>query len=309
MNTTLSQIININNAVQMTNLNNRIRNQNINNINTNQLYKEKEQNIIIIYHPEKYSKDKKTHIKKKSQELNKKQKILLKENYLNKNKEEYIKILRKFKNEIIQEKNTIESIDHQDKLFNQNKDKLISILHKYSYRITTTTNISEIKKEYQLFRNEYVDALANYYIDFITASHISTETNIIILYSDNLKKIRNMMYKSIDNILTKEISKNTYNNCNNQNLIINQIKEKYILTCLYGYREIEIIKKTFNNEIRIEFKKYQIRKNIIDNLKYDPNIANSQIIIDLENNILNEEYFYQIYSQLNTLTKIKCKFI
>lgn len=291
-NTTLPQMVNLNNSVQM--LNNTVRMRNLNNTYTEHSPKKEYQKIIIKYHPDKFPEDKKTYAKTKTKELN---------------KEKYIKILRRFKKEIIQERNTIEKINCQDKIFHQNKSKLISILQKFSYRIPATTNLSEIKREYQLFRNEYVDALANYYINFIKTSHIYTNL-CTIQYSDSLKKIRNLMYKSIENILQQELYKFPYNSYFfNQNPIINQIKEKYILICLYGYREIETIKKEFNDDISLEFKKYQIRENIINNLKYDPTIADSQIIIDLENNILNEEYFYQIYSQLDTLTRIKCKFI
>lgn len=89
--------------------------------------------------------------------------------------------------------------------------------------------------------------------------------------------------------------------------IINQIKEKYILICLYGYKDIEAIKKVFNNNISYELKKYNERKHIINELKSDQTIANSQIIIDLENAIYNEKIFYLIYSKIETLTKIKSK--
>ena len=66
-------------------------------------------------------------------------------------------------------------------------------------------------------------------------------------------------------------------------------------------------KKVFNNYISYELKKYNERKHIINELKSDQTIANSQIIIDLENAIYNEKIFYLIYSQIDTLTKIKSK--
>ena len=118
------------------------------------------------------------------------------------------------------------------------------------------------------------------------------------------------MYNSITNILKLELSRFINEESFDEVLpLLYSIKKKYILTCLYGYAKIENIKTTFRNDIINELKKYRQRKKILDELEENESfvITNLKTIINLRENLLKETDFYNTYSQINTLTKIKCK--
>ena len=80
-----------------------------------------------------------------------------------------------------------------------------------------------------------------------------------------------------------------------------------MIDCLHGNKDIYTTQKHFNNKIVLEIKKYEKRRRLVDELKIDKIISILPIIIELEYAILDEEKFYNIYSQINLSTKIKSK--
>ena len=227
----------------------------------------------------------------------------------NNSNQEFINILKKLKKEIEEESYTIyDDIDPNDNLFIRHKDKFTNILYKYSCEIIPAINDLELLKiTYTNFRKEYQNALVDYYIDFSKITNIDNDM-WTIHYCDTLKEVRNCMIISIDDKLTLELNKYSNHKYFKELLpLLNKIKKNYRIDCLYGHGSIKNIQNNFSNTIVLEFKRYERRKKLLDELKSDPVMSILPITIELEYVILSEEKFYNIYSQINTSTKIKCK--
>ena len=311
-------------------------------LNLNKNYNEEElkkiyRKLIIKYHPDKHPENKKEFAEQQTKIINKAKDILEKNlknrNNLNNkvnnhnytrytknyqyyqndtNNKEYLEILKKFKNELKKELETIEKINLSnpyDKLFQKNKPFLLSILNEFSYKILITKSTYSIKRDYQNYKNQYNNALVNYYLDFYKAAGINTHIYTIQHY-DTLNDVRNLMHDSIADILKLELVCFIDEPVFEEILpLLYSIKKKYILSCLYGYSEIEDIKTAFKNDIVNELKKYQKRKQLLNDLETNKSfvITNIKTIVNLRENILSEEKFYNIYSKINMFTKIKSK--
>ena len=227
----------------------------------------------------------------------------------NNSNQEFINILKKIKKEIEEESYTIyDNIDQNDNIFIHHQKKFTNILYKYSCEIISTINDLELLKiTYTNFRKEYQNALVDYYIDFSKTTNIDNDM-WTIHYCNTLKEVRNCMIISINDKLTKTLNKHSNYKYYIELLpLLNKIKKNYMLNCLHGNTNIENTQKQFDNNIIIEFKKYEKRRKLLEELKLDPVISILPITIELEKTILYEEKFYNLYSQINTQTKIKCK--
>ena len=309
-------------------------------LNLNINYTEEElrksyRSLIIKYHPDKHPENKKTYAENKTKQINEAKEILEKalknnntQNTYNNNKsnntynnsnyhtqtnqqnntQEFLDLLKKAKNFVVEEYNTINSIDSNDLIFMKHKSNLTNILDIFLSKLTIINDIAILKKEYQIFKIKYKQALINYYNNFTNFVY-TDEDNILwtIHYCDTLKEVRNVIIISIDNELQEEISKYS-NHKYYQNILplLNKIKNVLTLTCLYGSYKLEIIKKTFNKIISKEFKEYEERKEIIENLnvtipgyvemryqqfKYDIHVHN----------------FHKLYTRIETVNKVKSK--
>ena len=319
------------------NLNDALRILNLNENYTEDELRKAYRKLIIKYHPDKHPESKKEFAEKQTKIINEAKDILEKNlknrtynnqtnNNYNKNtntrysqnyysdttNKEYLEILKKFKKELEFELETIKKIksnNPNDKLFHENIFYFTSILNEFSYKIIIAKDIYSIKKDYQNFRRKYNDALEKYYLDFNKTSGINTHIYTIQHY-DTLNDVRNLMHDSIADILKLELVCFIDEPVFEEILpLLYSIKKKYILSCLYGYSEIEDIKTAFKNDIVNELKKYRKRKQLLSYLETNKSfvITNLKTIVNLRENILSEEKFYNIYSKINIFTKIKSK--
>ena len=133
-------------------------------LNLNKNYNEEElkkayRSLIIKYHPDKHPESKKTYAENKTKQINEAKEILEK-NLKNKNtsytynkpnyhtntkqpnnSQEFLNLLKKSRNFVIEEYNTINLIDSNDKIFMKHKSNLINILNTFLNKLTI------IKKE------------------------------------------------------------------------------------------------------------------------------------------------------------------
>ena len=316
------------------NLNEALKIFNLNKNYTEEELKKAYRKLIIKYHPDKHSENKKEYAEQQTKIINE-AKDILEKNLKNKNSfsnqtnndtqtkynpyyqnetnnQEYLEILKKFRNELKIELETIDKINLSnpyDKIFQKNKPYFLSILNEFSYKIIITKSTYSIKRDYQNFKIEYNNALINYYLEFNKVTGINTHI-YNVQYYDTLNDVRNLMYDSISDILKLELACFIDDPVFEEILpLLNSIMKKYILTCLYGYAKIEDIKITFNNDIINELKKYRKRKQLLNDLEANKSfiITNLKTILDLKENILSEEKFYKTYSEINIFTKIKSK--
>lgn len=287
---------------------------------TEQELKEAHRKLILKHHPDKNPNN--PYALQKTQQINEAREVLKnhlnkrqtprqntndKNNSQNKNNQipEIINILKKIKEEL----DEINSIENDDLIFMRHKQKMVNIIFNFSNNIIQINNNLEekFKKEYQNFKSKYQKALIEYYIDFSKTTCI--DNNLwTIHYCDTFKEVRKCMFISIHDELNNELHK-YFNHKYYKNLLplLNKLKHPFVIDCLYGNKDIYTTQIQFNNRIVLELKKYEKRRRLIDELKTDKIISILPIIIELEYAILDEEKFYNLYSQINLTTKIKCK--
>jgi len=302
-------------------------------LNLNKNYTEEDlrksyRSLITKYHPDKHPESKKEYAENKTKQINEAKEILEK-NLKNKttshaynnnsnyhtqpkqsyNTQEFLDLLKKAKNFVVEEYNTINSIDSNDLIFMKHKYNLTNILDIFLSKLTIINDIAILKKEYQIFKIKYKQALINYYNNFTNFVY-TDEDNILwtIHYCDTLKEVRNVIIISIDNELQEEISKYS-NHKYYQNILplLNKIKKDLTSICLYGSYKLEIIKYMFNKIISKEFKEYEERKETIENLNVTIPTYIEMRYQHFEHNILNPNNFHKLYTRTETINKVKSK--
>ena len=309
-------------------------------LNLNINYTEEElrksyRSLIIKYHPDKHPENKKTYAENKTKQINEAKEILEKalknnntQNTYNNNKsnktynnsnyhtqtnqqnntQEFLNLLKKAKNFVVEEYNTINSIDSNDLIFMKHKYNLTNILDIFLSKLTIINDITILKREYQSFLDKYNVKLQRYYIDFSNSVYTGKDDNMWgIHYCDTLKEVRNVIIISIDNELQEEISKySNHKYYKNIHPLLNKIKNVLTLTCLYGSYKLEIIKKTFNKIISKEFKEYEERKEIIENIYVDIPTYIEMRYQQFEYDI-HVHNFHKLYTRTEAVNKIKSK--
>lgn len=300
----------------------------LNILNLNKNYTEEElkksyRSIIIKYHPDKNTKSKKSYAENKSKQINE-AKDILEKNLKNKNTShtnnkpnyhtqnnnlEFLNLLKKARNFVIEEYNTINSIDSNDLIFMKHKYNLTNILDTFLNKITIINDEQVLKKEYQSFFNRYNQAITNYYMDFSNSVYTGLDNNMwTIHYCDTLKQVRDTMTVTINRELEEEILK-FYNHKYYQNILplLNKMKNDLTKICLYGYCKTEIIKEMFRNIISKEFKEYEQKKEILNNINIDMPTYIEMRYLNFECNILDGNNFYKLYTRLDKINKVKSK--
>lgn len=302
-------------------------------LNLNINYTEEElrksyRSLIIKYHPDKHPENKKTYAENKTKQINEAKEILEKNlknktaSHIYNNKQnyhtqprqsynnlEFLNLLKKARNFIHEEYNTINDISFHDIIFMKHKSNLTNILDNFLSKLTIINDITILKKEYQSFLDKYNVELQRYYIDFSNSVYTDKNNNMwTIHYCDTLKEVRNVIIISIDNELQEEISKYS-NHKYYQNILPLLNKEKTILSliCLYGHYKLKIIKEIFNKIILQEFKEYEERKEIIKNINVDIPTYIKMRYQHFEHDILNPNNFYKLYTRTEAVNKIKSK--
>lgn len=300
-------------------------------LNLNKNYTEEDlrksyRSLIIKYHPDKHPENKKQYAENKTKQINEAKEILEKNlknkttshtynkpNYHTQPKQaynnlEFLNLLIKARNFILEEYNTINSINYNDTIFMKHKSDLTNILDVFLLKLNIMNDVTVLKKEYRLFLNTYNVELQRYYIDLSNSIFTGEDNNMwTIHYCDTLKQVRNVMTISIDNELQNEIIKfSNYKYYQDILPLLNKIKKDLTSICMYSRYKLEIIKYIFNKIISKEFKEYEERKEIIENLnvtitgyvemryqqfKYDIRVHN----------------FHKLYKQIEIKNKVKSK--
>ena len=299
-------------------------------LNLNKNYTEEElkksyRSLIVKYHPDKHPESNKTYAENKTKQINEAKEILEKAlkniSYTSNNKsnfhtngnqknnnQEFLNLLKKARNFVIKEYNTINSIDTNDIIFMKHKYDLANILDRFLAKLTVINNEYDLKKEYQSFFDRYNIELQRYYIDFSNSTYNGEDNNMwTIHYCDTLKQVRDVMTISIDNELQKEILKfSNHKYYQNIHPLFNKIKNDLTTICMYGCYKLEIIKKTFNKIISKEFKEYEERKEIIENIYVDIPTYIEMRYQQFEYDI-HVHNFHELYTRIENINKFKCK--
>lgn len=308
----------------------------LNILNLNKNYTEEElkktyRTLIIKYHPDKNPENKKQYAENKSKQINE-AKDILEKNLKNKNTSnnnrpnyhtyrnqsnsnqtynnlEFLNLLKKARNFVIEEYNTINSIDSNDKIFMKHKYNLADILDRFLAILTIINNEYDLKKEYQSFFDKYNIELQRYYIDFSNSVYTGEDNNMwTIHYCDTLKQIRDIMMSSIDYELQNEITKYSNHKYYQDILpLLNKMKNDLTSICMYGYCKIEIIKYMFNTIISKEFKEYEERKEIVKTINVNIPTYIKMRYLSFKRDILDGDNFYKAYTRLEKINKVKSK--
>jgi len=302
-------------------------------LNLNKNYTEEElkktyRSLIRKYHPDKHPESKKIYAENKTKQINEAKEILEKalknkttpHTYNNKSNyhtqtnqpninQEFINLLKKSRNFVIEEYNTINSIDYNDKIFMKHKSNLADILDRFLAKLTVINNEYDLKKEYQSFFDRYNLQLQRYYIDFSNSIFTGEDNNMwTIHYCDTLKQIRNVIIISIDSKLQEEIIKFSNHKYYQDILpLLNKMKDDLTSICIYGYCKIEIIKEMLRNIISKEFKEYEGKKEFIKTTYADMPTYIGMRYLYFKCNILEADSFYKLYTRIETINKVKSK--
>jgi len=297
--------------------------------------------LVMKYHPDKNGDKDKTFYEEKTKLLNEARNILSKnlkernitqqgttDNYwsdmddywsnMTKEKYDYIyeremkeldRLKKKYKEELRNELSYIYDVDFRDKLFMKWKDRFLDTIYDFYNCIDKQPNSVSLKLNYAVYKEEYFKLICWYLYDHWNNSKIiDFAGNLDIDKNDGIKNVRNKMITTIRSILDKEMEefKNIDNYSEIESLLLGY-RNGFIDVCLYGYDNIEKVKKEFKNRIVLEINKYKQRKEIIDNLtKYYG--YPTKLVVDLYNNILDEDKFNSLYNEkVDFKTKVKVR--
>ena len=274
--------------------------------------------LIIKYHPDKHP-DKKEYYEEKTKQINEAKRILYNHlnitsqnyqrkqnnyNQKNTNNTDFQNIKIKYFKKVTSEFDYIKTIDEKDKLFKSFEYDFLRVINNFFNKIQSVNNIHELEILYKKYTKDFDIVLTNYKDEFCNTSGIRIWLSE---YDLTIKDTRENNLAIINNILQEELNKYINYSCFKEIYkLLEAIQEGYAFTCLYGYDNIEKIKKDFHIQIHKEINGYTLRKKQLEELKTDKTI-DLQIINSLEELILFEDKFNNIYKQINGLTKFKCK--
>lgn len=274
--------------------------------------------LIIKYHPDKHP-NKKEYYEEKTKQINEAKRILYNhlnitsQNYQRKqnnynqkhtNNTNFQNLKLKYLKKVTSEFDYIKTIDERDKLFKSFEFSFLKIINNFLNNIQSVNNIPDLEKLYKKYTRDFDFVLINY------KNKLYNISGVKIWYSEyetTIKDTREVLLVIINNILQEELNKYINYNCFREiHKLLLAIQEGYAKRCLYGYDNIEKIKKELHIRIHKEINGYTLRKKQLKELKTDKTI-DLQTIKSLEELILFEDKFNNIYKQINGLTKFKCK--
>ena len=290
--------------------------------------------LVMRYHPDKHSDKDKRFYEEKTKLLNEAKDILsknLKDRNINKQEnnvydwsnmtkekyddiyerdmEELEKLKKQYKEEIRIELDYIDDIDSRDKLFMKWKDRFLEVIYDFFLCIDNQPNSISLKLNYAVFKEEYFKLKCWYLYDHWNNSKIlDFAGNLGIDKNDGIKIVRNMMLVSIGKILNNELDEfKKLDDYIDIEPLLYRLRDAFGYLCLYGLADVYSVKKEFKNRIVLEIKKYNQRKEIIDNLtKYYG--YPTKLVVDLYNNILYEDKFNTLYNdKVDFKTKVKVR--
>ena len=290
--------------------------------------------LVMRYHPDKHSDKDKRFYEEKTKLLNEAKDILsknLKDRNINKQEnnvydwsnmtkekyddiyeremEELDRLKKQYKEEIRSELDYIYDVDSRDKLFMKWKDRFLEVIYDFFLCIDNQPNSISLKLNYAVFKEEYFKLKCWYLYDHWNNSKIlDFAGNLGIDKNDGIKIVRNMMLVSIGKILNNELDEfKKLDDYIDIEPLLYRLRDAFGYLCLYGLADVYSVKKEFKNRIVLEIKKYNQRKEIIDNLtKYYG--YPTKLVVDLYNNILYEDKFNTLYNdKVDFKTKVKVR--
>lgn len=223
--------------------------------------------------------------------------------------EELSRLKRKYKEELNDELDYIYDVNARDNLFMKWKDRFLELIYDFFLCIDDQPDTFFIKAKYNIYKEQYYELLCYYLYDCWKNSKITIFAgNLNIDMNDGLKSVRTKMIMFIINILNNELDEfKMVDDYYDIEPLLLGLRNGFADLCLWGYINIEKAKIDFKNKIVLELKKYNRRKEIIDNLTKYYGFPN-KLVINLHNNILNEEKFNSLYNDgVDTKTKIRVK--
>ena len=222
---------------------------------------------------------------------------------LNDDSNDILGLRAKYMQELDEELKCIYEICSDDIIYSEWKERFLEVVNDFYVQCKHTHNIRFLITYYRVYKENYYTLLCYYKYHHWTTSKIKYFGNGVLKINkdDNIKSVRNKMVLTINDELIPIL--------NDRELkpLLLELKNIYVLECLYYATNIEDIKEKFRNNIILEIDKYNKRKEIISSLlecyKECP-----KFIIELYTNILDEERFNAIYKQnVGIKTKIKMK--
>lgn len=283
---------------------------------------------IMMYHPDKHSGRDKIICEAKTKRLNEAKELLTKKiKSRNKNEgytttyskvqyeeysddEELLELKVQYMKELKRELEYLQEVDSKDKIFMYWKDKFLKLIYDSYLSISSQSNIISIKVNYDYYRENYFELLCAYLYAHWNNSRVMDFVNgkLNIDENDGIKEVRTKMIMSINNLLNVELDEfKMLDDYIDIEPLLLSIRDDFAYVCLYGYANIDRIRKDFKDRVVLEIKKYNDRKAKIDNLIKCYGYPN-MLVVELHNNILYEEKFISLYNdKVDTKTKVRVK--
>ena len=283
---------------------------------------------IMVYHPDKHFGRDKIVCEEKTKRLNEAKELLIKnlktrnkkeesattwsnadkENY--EDSEELWKLKIQYAKELRRELDYIYEVDSKDKIFMYWKDRFLEQIYDFFLCIDNQHNVISIKINYDYYRENYFELLCAYLYAHWNNSRVMDFVNgkLNIDENDGIKEVRTKMIMSINNLLNVELDEfKMLDDYIDIEPLLLSIRDDFAYVCLYGYANIDRIRKDFKDRVVLEIKKYNDRKAKIDNLIKCYGYPN-KLVVELHNNILYEEKFISLYNdKVDTKTKVRVK--
>lgn len=217
-----------------------------------------------------------------------------------------------YKEEIMDELEYINSINSNDKIFTKWKEKFVEIIYEFYNCIDFQTNTIAIMLYYNMYRKKYYKILSRYVNDYCNTSNLIeiNNNNLKIDKTTSIKSVRKDITITINKILKEELDKFKVFDCyyNIEQLLL-EVKNSYTTLCMWGYLDIQTIKRDFKNDIMDEIVKYNERKQKVDDLIVFKGYL-TLLEVELYKSLPHEEKFKKIYNKYvskSTRVKIKLK--